>query len=341
MTAPSRRQRRPQDGLVIASRGSPLALQQSRHVAQLIEQQLGTTCQVKTISTQADQWVDTPIVNFGGKGIFVKELEQALFAGEADLAVHSLKDVPTVLPQGLGIPAILEREDSQDALVLNKKRHPQPSDLKPITLAQMAEDLRIAAGSLRRKNQLRVHRPKWLLQDMRGNLGTRVFRMHERELDGMVLARAGLDRLYHAKDHHAMFEDIWYFNLSPQDMLPCPGQGALCIECLTDDRDLYSLLERLNHAPSALCVELERKLSQAFNADCHAPFAAHCQILDQTISLSASVVDHQGRVAFAEHAIPYVAQEAQTHNLVRQVCDSLTNLGAREILTSQLQATEH
>jgi hydroxymethylbilane synthase len=245
--------------IVIATRESRLALWQAEHVKWLLERRLGLHAKLLGMTTRGDQILDKSLSKVGGKGLFVKELEAALEEGRADLAVHSLKDVPMELPAGFALAAVLEREDARDAYV---------SPLYP-SIADLPRRARVGTSSLRRVVQLRALRDDLQIEPLRGNIDTRLRKLDEGRFDAIVLAAAGLYRLGLAARVSALFD-------APQ-MIPCAGQGALGIEVRSDASALRVTLAALNHHPTWLAVNAERAVSRALGGSCSMPLAAHAQ----------------------------------------------------------------
>ena len=264
--------------LVIATRESPLALWQARHVQErlqalhpeLVVELLGMT-------TQGDRILDVTLNKIGGKGLFVKELELALLEGRADLAVHSMKDVPMSLPAELSMAAICEREDPRDAFV----------SLHYACLADLPAGAIVGTSSLRRESQLRARFPALDIQPLRGNVGTRLAKLDGGEYAAIILAAAGLKRL---GLEHRIRE-----YLSTADSLPSPGQGAMGIEIRADRTDLLALLAPLNHPSTAACVTAERALSRRLGGSCQLPLGAFCTDDDGLLQLSAFVALPNGQ----------------------------------------------
>ena len=320
--------------LRLASRASPLALAQSRRVAAALGSLVGIECRIIEVRTRADEMIDRPLAEFGGKGLFVKELESAMLEGRADMAVHSLKDVPTALPEGLAIAAVLAREAAHDAL-LSREPMPTLSPEGPLRdFGHLGGAWRVGTGSLRRKSQLAHLRPGWQIEDLRGNIGTRMARLDAGAFDAIVLARAGLDRLSEDGQSDFRLSDLHsqrrLADISRESVLPCPGQGALCLECLESRDDLLALGARLNHAPSARCTGAERALATRFAADCHSSFAALAYEGDGRIWLEASLEDNNGKLlrAACDIAIAPGADE----ELVESAYHKLRGLGAPQRL---------
>ena len=238
--------------LRIVTRESPLALWQAQFVrARLQETHPGLSVGIKTVKTIADRFLHKSLSEMGGKGVFVKELEQALLNDEADLAVHSMKDVTVDMPAGLTIAAIMEREDPRDVFISN--RYP--------SLREMPEDARVGTSSLRRQCQLKAAYPELSLREIRGNVGSRLQKLDNGSYDSLILAAAGMKRL-------GMERRIRTF-LDVAEILPAIGQGALGIETRSDDAQAERFVRPLNHAPTRLCVHAERALSQKLYGGCH------------------------------------------------------------------------
>jgi hydroxymethylbilane synthase len=243
--------------LVIATRESRLALWQAEHVQALLEERLGAPVQLLPMTTKGDQILDRALSKVGGKGLFVKELETALADGRADLAVHSLKDVPMDLPAGFALAAVLDREDPRDAFV-----SPRHASLDALPLGA-----RVGTSSLRRVVQLLAVRPDLQIEPLRGNLDTRLRKLDEGQYDAIVLAAAGLKRLGLGERIRATFETT--------QMLPAAGQGALGIEVRAEDAWLLSALAPLVHGPTWLATHAERAVSRGLGGSCSVPLAAH------------------------------------------------------------------
>ncbi|BCX88710.1 hydroxymethylbilane synthase [Methylomarinovum tepidoasis] len=240
----------------IATRRSPLALWQAEHVAGLLRRHHpGLEVELVKMVTQGDRILDAPLAKVGGKGLFVKELEQGLLDGRADLAVHSMKDVPVELPPGLHIGAVLAREDPRDALV----------SLNFPDLEALPPDARVGTSSLRRQCQLRQRFPGWRIASLRGNVGTRLDKLAAGGFDAIVLAAAGLVRL---GEEGRITQ--W---LDPDLCLPAIGQGAIGIECRRDDARIHELIAPLHHADTAVCVAAERALNARLQGGCQVPIA--------------------------------------------------------------------
>lgn len=264
--------------LVIATRESQLALWQARH----IRDRLGVLApalrvELLGMTTQGDQILDSPLSRIGGKGLFVKELEQAMQAGRADLAVHSMKDVPMDLPEGFVLAAITAREDPRDALVSNRYA----------SLAELPEGARVGTSSLRRQAQLRARFPHLVVDTLRGNVNTRLRKLDEGQYDVIVLAAAGLKRL--------VFDDRIRAVLSPEASLPAVGQVALGIETLADRPEVIELLAAFDDPDTSACVRAERAMSRALQGGCQAPIGGYAVIADGQLWLRGFVSDVDGQ----------------------------------------------
>ena len=247
--------------LRIATRKSPLALWQTEHVAaRLRALHPDLAVELVPLSTRGDEVLDRSLAAVGGKGLFLKELELAMLRGEADCAVHSLKDVPMELDGPFALPAILERADHADAFVSNHYAD----------IAALPEGARVGSSSLRRQAQLRALRPDLQLVDLRGNVNTRLGKLDNGEYDAIVLACAGLQRLgFDARIRARLDAPLW---------LPAPAQGAIAVECREDDADTRALFAALDHAPTRICVEAERAMNRALHGSCQVPVAAFAQL---------------------------------------------------------------
>nr|WP_314863711.1 hydroxymethylbilane synthase [uncultured Undibacterium sp.] len=263
--------------LIIASRESRLAMWQAEHVRARL-QTLYPTCDVQILgmTTRGDQILDRALSKVGGKGLFVKELEVAMEEGRADLAVHSLKDVPMELPEGFSLAAILEREDARDAFVSNQYA----------SLAELPAGAVVGTSSLRRQALISARFPHLVIKPLRGNLDTRLRKLDEGEYAAIILAAAGLKRL-------GLPERIKAF-LEPIESLPAAGQGAMAIEILSSREDLQNALAPLNHLASSQAVFAERTVSKAFGGSCQIPLAAFAEIDSGTMYLRAMVATPDG-----------------------------------------------
>lgn len=299
--------------VVIGSRGSRLALWQANRVkADLEEAHQGLPIRIEIIKTTGDKLTDVALAKIGGKGIFVKEIEEALLDGRIDLAVHSLKDVPTELPDGLSLSAVPTREDPRDVLV-----GPTPLD----GVEALPPGARIGTGSLRRSVQLLHLRPDLQIQPLRGNVDTRLRKLEEESLDGIVLAAAGLKRLGFAQ------RITYSFPLA--EMTPAIGQGALGIETRARDERVHALLAPLEHAETRACVQEERAFLLAMGGGCQVPMGAHARIEDGSASFLAFVAGpSSGRLV--RHTAK--GQASDLAGLREAVTDRLLSDGAQSLL---------
>jgi hydroxymethylbilane synthase len=298
--------------VIIATRESRLALWQAEHVKGLLETRLGLSARLLGMTTRGDQILDRTLSKVGGKGLFVKELETALESGQADLAVHSLKDVPMDLPAGFELAAVLEREDPRDAFVSNLHA----------TLEALPHGARVGTSSLRRVVQLASLRPDLDVQPLRGNLDTRLKKLDAGEYDAIVLAAAGLKRLGLEKRIRTRFE--------PSQMLPCAGQGALGLERRSAPGPLADQLAQLTHRPTWLAVQAERAVSRALGGSCSVPLAAHARWTGATLELEALLGNARTPNALllrASLAGP-VADDAAARALGERVARALRDAGA-------------
>ncbi|MBK6758401.1 MAG: hydroxymethylbilane synthase [Moraxellaceae bacterium] len=297
--------------LRIATRKSPLALWQAEYVkANLLKHHPHLIIELVTFTTQGDKILDVPLAKIGGKGLFVKELESAMLAGEADLAVHSMKDVPMEYPEGLAITTICEREDPTDAFVSNNFA----------TFDDLPQGAIVGTSSLRRQCQLRALRPDLVIRDLRGNVGTRLGRLDNNEYDAIILASAGLKRLG--------LETRLRQQLT--QLLPAVGQGAVGIETRINDTELHRLLAPLHHPQTALCVQAERAMNRRLQGGCQVPIAGYATIDNQILTLNALVGSIDGQ--------QIIHQQGKTQDLLavealgEQVATGLLNQGAAAIL---------
>ena len=260
------------DILRIATRKSPLAMWQAEFVqAELEAAHPNLTVELLPMSTRGDKILDTPLAKVGGKGLFVKELEQALLDGRADIAVHSMKDVPMEFPPGLELGVICEREDPRDAFVSNNFA----------SLAELPNGAVVGTSSLRRQCQLRASRPDLEIADLRGNVNTRLGKLDAGEYDAVILACAGLIRLG--------FEARISESMSVQQSLPAGGQGAVGIELRENDKRVRQYLSVLHHDDSAVCVTAERAMNKHLEGGCQVPIAVHAIVADGQLSVSGLV----------------------------------------------------
>lgn len=302
--------------LVIASRESMLAMWQAEHIKGRLKA-LYPDCEVEILgmTTRGDQILDRTLSKIGGKGLFIKELEQALQDGRADLAVHSIKDVPMELPEGFALAAIGERASPFDAFVSNQYAR----------LEEMPEGAIVGTSSLRREAQLRAKFPHLTIQPLRGNVQTRLSKLDNGDYDAVILAAAGLQRL----GLDGRIREI----LSPADSLPAAGQGALGIEIAARRTDLADILRPLNHEETAACVTAERALARALGGSCQVPLAAYCVMEDGLLTLNGLVGHPDGSVIIEASA---QAPDAYADALGRAVAKRLADDGAEELIAAVL-----
>jgi hydroxymethylbilane synthase len=301
--------------IVIASRESALALWQARHIRSLL---LAAYPELRVdilgMTTEGDRRLEASLAKVGGKGLFVKELEEALAAGRADIAVHSVKDVPMALPAGFALAAIAERADPRDAFVSN--RHAD--------LAALPAGARVGTSSVRRECQLRARFPQLKIEPLRGNVPTRVRKLDEGQYDAVILAAAGLKRLG--------LEDRITRLLPPAECLPAPGQGALGIECLDSRADLEGLLAGLDHRPTHQCVSAERAFSRALSGNCNVPLGAYAELEGAQLRLRGFVGAPDGsRAVSGEQHGPAVDAES----LGQALAERLKEQGALDLLAQR------
>lgn len=294
--------------LRIGSRGSQLALWQANHVSDLLRQQ-GHTVEIEVIKTTGDKVAEVALSKVGTKGMFTKEIEEALADGRVDLAVHSLKDVPTELAPEFALPAILKREDPRDAFL----------SVTYATLAELPRGARVGTSSLRRKSQLQALRLDLDIVPLRGNVDTRVRKLEAGEVDAMILAAAGLMRL--GLDRHIRYR------MPVEFICPAAGQGALGIETRSDDHPTRNLLAFLDHAPTRLTVECERELLLGLGGGCQVPIGAFAEVNGREITLSAVVGRPDGSEALREKLAG-----PDPKKLVAQLLERLKQRGADKIL---------
>lgn len=300
--------------LRIATRKSPLALWQAEHVkARLEALHPGLQVELVTFTTQGDKILDTPLAKIGGKGLFVKELEVALLDGRADIAVHSMKDVPMDFPEGLGLIAIGKREDPRDAFVSNCYT----------SLDELPHGSIVGTSSLRRQCQLRAQRPDLVIRDLRGNVNTRLAKLDAGDYDALILASAGLKRLG--------FHDRIRADIAPEASLPAVGQGALGIEARLNDSRAASLLAPLNDPDTASRVTAERAMNRRLQGGCQVPIAGYAELKGDTLHLRGLVGAVDGSEVLRDE-ISGPSQEAEALGIA--LADRLLAAGAGRILSA-------
>ena len=300
--------------IVIATRESALALWQANFIRKrLAELYPQTEISIFGMTTRGDQILDTSLSKIGGKGLFIKELEQALEDKSADIAVHSMKDVPMNMPAGFTLAAIAEREDPRDAFISN--RYASLDALPPGSV--------VGTSSLRRESQLRARFPRLQVQPLRGNVQTRLRKLDEGQFAAIILAAAGLKRLGLADRITAL--------LSPELSLPAVGQGALGIECRTDRQDLIKLLRPLHHLETAQCVEAERAMSRALGGSCQVPLGGFAEIASEVLRLRGFVASPDGTCIISNELS---GKPEMGEVMGAQLAQNLKMQGAEEILAA-------
>ncbi len=302
----------PRTALRIASRNSPLAMWQANYVKSSLQQaHPGLAVEILGFTTTGDRMLHSPLARLGGKGLFVKELERAMLDGEADIAVHSMKDVPAQFPEGLGLAVICERADPSDAFVSND--YGSLADLPPAAV--------VGTSSLRRQCQLKCLRPDLRLTDLRGNVGTRLGKLDEGQYDAIILASAGLMRL--------QLEQRISARLGIAECLPAAGQGAIGVECRAGDESTRDLLACLRHEETAARVAAEREVTLALDGGCELPIAAHACLEGGNLHLQALVGMADGsEIVRSERSGPITSPR----DLGREVAAELLDRGADRII---------
>lgn len=306
----------------IGSRGSALARWQAEHIgAQLRER--GYEVSIEILVTTGDRMQQAPFLQVGTKGMFTKEIEEALADSRIDLAVHSLKDLPTELPKEFSIAAIPKRADARDAFV--SVRWERFSALPPAAV--------VGTSSLRRQAQLRGLRPDLDVRELRGNVDTRLRKLERGEYDAIVLAAAGLDRLQRTESIRARFR--------PQEMCPAAGQGALAIECRAEDHGTHKVVAILEHAPTRFAVTVERAALAALEGGCHVPIGVYCEITDQGREATAVVAQPDGSRILREHLLLESTDTSLTYaqRAGRLLAQRLVERGAGALLAAESAST--
>ncbi len=309
----------PPASLVIATRQSALALWQAQHVRQRLRV-LYPSCRVDLLglTTQGDRRLDQPLADIGGKGLFVKELEQALADGRADLAVHSLKDVPMAMTAGFTLAAILAREDPRDAFVSNS--HP--------TLASLPPGSTVGTSSLRREAQLRERHPQLIVEPLRGNVNTRLHRLDQGNHAAVILASAGLKRLGFADRITALLE--------PEESLPAVGQGALAVECRADRTAVVTALQPLADVETTLTTAAERAFGRKLAASCRTSLAAYAVWRGEKLWLRGFIASRDGRRVLRGERLIVAGNVAEAAALGATLGDEFLERGAATILAEAL-----
>ena len=298
--------------IFIGTRGSPLALWQANWVkSQLEKKHGGVTVELVIIHTQGDKILDVPLAKVGGKGLFVKEIENALLEERVHIAVHSMKDVPTALPAGLEIAVVCEREDARDAVIARDA----------VSLSDLPEGARVGTSSLRRQTQILNKRPDFSIVPLRGNVGTRIRKLTDDGLDAIILAAAGLKRMER--------EDLVTEYLSTSESLPAVAQGAIGIEARVDDIETHSLISFLNHPESRVAVEAERAFLARLEGGCQVPIAAHATLDGGEVTLEGLVGSVDGSVIYRDAMKAHVCDHTA---MGERLADELLSRGAGQIL---------
>lgn len=302
------------DIIRIATRTSPLAMWQAEHVARrLQETHPGLQIEMVGMVTRGDKILDSPLSKIGGKGLFVKELELGMLEGSADIAVHSMKDVPMEFPEGLHLPIIMEREDPRDAFVSNQYS----------SLDELPEGAIVGTSSLRRQTQIRARYPHLQIKDLRGNVNTRLGKLDNREYDAIILAAAGLIRLE--------FQSRITAYLSTEQSLPAVGQGAVGIECRRNDPRVENLLAPLRHPETTIRVRAERAMNHRLNGGCQIPVAGFAELVDGELRL-------RGLIGFPDGSAMYTCERSgclvDPEDLGCSVAEDLLAQGGDKVLAS-------
>jgi len=298
--------------LKIATRKSELALWQAEHVAALLDSRYPQiNIELLPLLTQGDRILHQPLATIGGKGLFLKELERALLNGEADLAVHSMKDVPVVPTSGLLVDVMLKRANPFDALLSRNGE----------TLENLEAGSRVGTSSLRRQCQLRALRPDLQIKDLRGNVNTRIRKLQDGEYEAIILASAGLERLGIA---HLVSD-----TLKAPAWLPAVTQGTICIQYRDQDTELQNLLQPFNHSPTALCAQAERTVSRCLQGSCQMPLAVYARFEAEELVLDALVGTADGRQILRSHrrGAPEFGE-----SMARELANDLLRQGADRII---------
>jgi len=301
----------------IATRESALALWQAEHIrARLIGQYPGMTIDLLGLTTQGDRILDQPLSSIGGKGLFIKELEVAMDEGRADLAVHSLKDVPMEMPHGFALASITAREDPRDAFISNHYA----------ALAELPPGAVVGTSSLRREAQLRERHPHLQIEPLRGNVNTRLRKLDEGQYAAIILAAAGLKRLGFGARIAALLE--------PEESLPAPGQGALALECRSDRANILAALAPLADIGTTLATTAERAFSRALGGSCHTPLAAYAEWEGGTLWLRGLLAGRDGRDILRGEAEADVADGEAAAILGQELADDFLARGAARFIAT-------
>ena len=301
----------------IATRRSPLAIWQAEYVKkELIRNHSDIEIQIVRIQTEGDRFLDAPLFDIGGKGLFIKELEEALLSKNADIAVHSMKDVIVELPKGLEISVIMKREDSRDVLISNQYN----------SIAEIPDNSTVGTSSLRRQSQLKQVNSNILFEDLRGNVETRIGKLDDGKYDAIILAAAGIIRL-------GLAERITEF-ISFSHVLPAVGQGAIGIECRTNDETTQQLIAPLNDKDTSLCVLTERAFSRRLNGGCQLPIASHAVIENNQIKVDGLVARLDGSKVIR---LQKIGELEEADKIGSSLAEALLDNGADAILKDYLK----
>jgi len=301
----------------IATRRSPLAIWQAEYVKkELIRNHSDIEIQIVRIQTEGDRFLDAPLFDIGGKGLFIKELEEALLSKNADIAVHSMKDVIVELPKGLEISVIMKREDSRDVLISNQYN----------SIAEIPGNSTVGTSSLRRQSQLKQVNSNILFEDLRGNVETRIGKLDDGKYDAIILAAAGIIRL-------GLAERITEF-ISFSHVLPAVGQGAIGIECRTNDETTQQLIAPLNDKDTSLCVLTERAFSRRLNGGCQLPIASHAVIENNQIKVDGLVARLDGSKVIR---LQKIGELEDADKIGSSLAEALLDNGADAILKDYLK----
>ena len=297
--------------IIVGSRRSKLALTQTNWVIQQLKR-LNPSCdfEIKEIVTKGDKILNVTLSKVGGKGLFVKEIEKALLNKEIDMAVHSMKDMPAVLPEGLTIGCVPEREDHRDVLISKSG----------LTLDQLPAGAKIGTSSLRRGAQILARRPDVKMKWIRGNIDTRLKKLETDDYDAIILAAAGLSRMGWSKDVVTEF-------LDPDVCLPAVGQGALAVECRKEDDELLSILQRLNSVSTARSVAAERAFLQKMEGGCQVPIAGYAYLKGEEVVLTALVASPDGKTVYKE-----MASGRNPEQVGEEAADRMIQMGAKRLI---------
>jgi len=305
--------------LVIGTRGSKLALWQSEYIKGLVEELTGLPVELKIIKTTGDKILDVPLAKVGGKGLFTKELEVELMAGTVDLCVHSMKDVPTELPEGLAIKMMPPRVDPRDVIVSGAG----------YDLESLPHGARLGTSSLRRRSQVVAMRPDLEIVDVRGNLDTRMRKAETGELDAVILASAGITRLG--------WEDRITHYIDPEQMVSAVGQGAIGVEIREDDEFMLDVCAKLSHEETLCCVSAERVVMNKLEGGCQVPIGAYARIEDGALVMDAFVGSVDGKTILRHHLVGSVDAPVE---LGEKMVAAMLELGADEILAAVRAAND-